>query len=165
MRTLLALLAVAGAFAGATVLAAPPSAPGQPAEDAPPVVRGHLDAATPGGEGAPSERSAVAAAELKDEVTITVRSSPGASVRWGGRQLGTTPLVLKRPRESGPLDLTLTAAGCLPLHVRAYTFSDDTINARLVRNSEKQSVFGYPASLDAGVPPEAPAPESPPTEP
>lgn len=156
MRTLLAILAVAAAFTGVSLFAmrgpsaAPPAAPGS--ADAPATVRGHLDAAANGGPDA--GRTVVRT--LTDEVTIAVRSSPRASVRWGGRTLGDTPLTLKRPRESGPMDLTLSASGYLPLHVRAYTFSDDTINARLVSNAEKTKVFGYPASLDAGVTEDAP---------
>lgn len=140
MRTLLAIFAIAAAFSA--VSAAPGSAPA-PRSDA------------------EDERTVVA--KLEPEVTITVRSSPGAFVRWGGRALGSTPLVLKRPRGSGPLDLTLTAGGCLPLHIRAYTFTDDTLSVRLVRESEKERVFGYPAALDAGVP-ESP-PEAPPSMP
>jgi hypothetical protein len=63
------------------------------------------------------------------------------------------------------MDLTLSAAGYLPLHVRAYTFNDDVINARLVRVADQHTVFGYPASLDAGVPEPAPVSEPPPAEP
>lgn len=156
MRTLLAILAVATAFTGVSLFAmrgpnaAPPAAPGS--ADAPATVRGHLDAAANAGPDA--GRTVVR--KLEDKVTISVRSSPRASVRWGGRTLGDTPLTLQRPRESGPMDLTLSASGYLPLHVRAYTFSDDTINARLVSNAEKTKVFGYPASLDAGVTEDAP---------
>jgi hypothetical protein len=104
-----------------------------------------------------------AVAELPAEVTVSVRSSPRAEVRWGGKTLGETPLTLRRPRESGPMDLTLMAAGFLPLHVRAYTFNDDVINARLVRVADQHTVFGYPTSLDAGVPEAPPSADAPPT--
>lgn len=165
MRTLLAILTVSAAFTGVSLVAmrgpgaAPPGTPA--AEDAPATVRGHLDAATSAGPDA--GRTVVRT--LEEKVTISIRSSPRASVRWGGRTLGETPLTLERPRESGPMDLTLSASGYLPLHVRAYTFSNDTISARLVSNAEKTKVFGYPASLDAGVtedaPPVAPEPMDP----
>lgn len=166
MRTLLTMLTVAVAFAGLALAA--PSAPSAPASN-PPAPASNV----PDGGRTVLEAPA-------DEVTVTIRSSPRAAVRWGGTALGDTPLVLKRPRESGPMDLTLNAGGYLPLHVRAYTFTDDTLNVRLVPISQASTVFGYPASLDGpevpvgaeGTQPEGrvpdpapPASEEPPPEP
>ncbi len=166
--------------------AAPGSAPAS--EQPPAVVRGHLDAAVAASGPAPAasgpgstaaadspDAGRVALKTLPENVTIIVRSSPHAFVRWGGTALGDTPLTLVRKRESGPLDLTLSAGGYLSTHVRAYTFNDETLNVRLVRESDKQNVFGYPVNLDAGVPapsseggfegPPMPAPAGPPTGP
>ncbi len=160
--------AVVAAFVAASlslVVAPGAQTPAAPSVAPPAVVRGPGDAGSgpPSGPNADAGRHAVAV--LPAEVTVSVRSSPRASVHWGGKALGETPLSLKRPRESGPMDLTLSAAGYLPLHVRAYTFNDDVINARLVRVADQHTVFGYPASLDAGVPETPPPPESAPPEP
>jgi hypothetical protein len=96
---------------------APASMPAPASAAAPTVVRtfeaGLVDTA---GEGAPTRVASVPA-----EVTLQIRSVPRAHVRWGPKGLGTTPLKLVRPHDSGPLDLTLSAAGYLPHHVRAYT--------------------------------------------
>jgi hypothetical protein len=140
-----------------------PSAPGSappPATAATPTVVRTFEAGLEddSGEGAPTRIAAV-----PEDVTIQVRSAPRAHVRWGPKGLGTTPLKLVRPHDSGPLDLTLSASGYLPHHVRAYTFKDETLNVKLVPVSQASTVFGYPQSLDAGVaeaPPETP-PETP----
>jgi hypothetical protein len=141
-----------------------PSAPGStpaPASTATPTVVRTFEAGLEdtAGEGTPTRVASVPA-----DVTIQVRSVPRAHVRWGPKGLGTTPLKLVRPHDSGPLDLTLSAAGYLPHHVRAYTFKDETLNVKLVAVSQASTVFGYPQSLDAGVsdaPPETPL-ETPP---
>ena len=142
MRALTTMAAVIAAFTGLAVIysRAPQAQPAPP---------GAVPSATADSN---PDAGRHAVASLSDTVTITIRSSPGSHVRWGGKSLGNTPVVLERPRESGPLDLTLTAGGYLPLHIRAYTFSDDTVNARLVPYSRRSSVFGFPAALDAGVP-------------
>jgi hypothetical protein len=96
-----------------------------------------------------------------DTVRIFIQTVPPrkALVKWGGKVLGTIPvpraLVLERPRDSGPLDLVIRAAGFLPVHTRAYTFSDSRVAVKLTPPSEKSRLFGYreePASPDGGVP-------------
>ncbi|MGA7741394.1 MAG: hypothetical protein WBP56_11870 [Polyangia bacterium] len=108
----------------------------------------------------------------EDKVTITVQTVPPrkAVVKWGSKTLGVIPvprpLVVVRPRDSGPLDLVVRAAGFLPVHTRAYTFSDSRVAIKLTPLSEKNTLFGYrqevppegTASPDGGAPPPAPAP-------
>jgi hypothetical protein len=101
-----------------------------------------------------------------DTVRITIQTVPPrkASVRWGNKTLGVIPtpqaLVVERPRDSGPLDLVIRAAGFLPVHTRAYTFSDSRVAVKLTPPAEKSKLFGYrqePAPPpDAGAPPEPP---------
>jgi len=91
-------------------------------------------------------------------------------VKWGNKTLGVIPvprpLVVVRPRDSGPLDLVVRMAGFLPVHTRAYTFSDSRVAIKLTPVSEKNTLFGYraevppegSASPDAGVSPPAPVP-------
>jgi hypothetical protein len=107
-----------------------------------------------------------------DKVNITLQTVPPrkAVVKWGNKTLGVIPvprpLVVVRPRDSGPLDLVVRMAGFLPVHTRAYTFSDSRVAIKLTPVSEKNTLFGYraevppegSASPDAGVSPPAPVP-------
>jgi hypothetical protein len=119
---------------------------------------------------APAKATDEAAQTAKDEtppakadtVHISIQTSPPrkAQVRWGRKSLGVIPtpraLVVERPRDSGPLDLIIHASGFLPIHTRAYTFSDSRVAVKLTPPSEKNKLFGYreePApNPDAGVP-------------
>jgi len=72
--------------------------------------------------------------------------------------------VVERPRDSGPLDLIIRASGFLPVHTRAYTFTDSRVAVKLTPPTEKSKLFGYREELapnpDAGAPaaPAAPVP-------
>ena len=63
-------------------------------------------------------------------VKLVVRTFPGKKgvVMWGGKRLGfvdrNMPLVIERPPDSGPLDLVIRVTDYVPVHTRAYTFSD-----------------------------------------
>ena len=152
MKTLHGLLALLTT----TLLLAVASAQGPSAPTTPPSGAGQDALATPETEHTPLKANA------SKTVTITVRSSPRATVRWGKKTLGVTPLTFTRPRESGPVDLTLTAPSHLPMRTRAYTFTDDRVDAKLVRFEDRQTVFGYPHNLDAGLPDSAIPPSEPP---
>jgi hypothetical protein len=109
--------------------------------------------------------------KTQDKVNITLQTVPPrkAVVKWGNKVLGVIPvprpLVVVRPRDSGPMDLVVRAAGFLPVHTRAYTFSDSRVAIKLTPVSEKNTLFGYraevplesAASPDGGVPPAPPA--------
>ena len=108
-----------------------------------------------------------------DKVHITLQTVPPrkAVVKWGSKNLGMIPvprpLVVVRPRDSGPLDLAISAAGFLPVHTRAYTFSDSRVAIKLTPVSEKNTLFGYRAEVpraDAGAP-DGGAPAPPPATP
>jgi hypothetical protein len=109
------------------------------------------------------DKTASATGEKKtDLVRITIQTVPPrkAVVKWGHKSFGMIPvphpLVVERPRDSGPLDLVIRATGYLPVHTRAYTFSDSRVAVKLTPPEEKNKLFGYreePApSPDAGVP-------------
>ena len=66
-----------------------------------------------------------------------------AHVWWGRKDLGVAPLEIERPRGSGPLDLVVLAAGCLPLHTRVFTDHDDKIALRLYAETEAPGLLGY----------------------
>ena len=62
---------------------------------------------------------------------------------WGRKELGVAPLEIVRPRGSGPLDLTVLAPECLPLHTRVFTDRDDTLSLRLYTEREASGLPGY----------------------
>ena len=66
----------------------------------------------------------------KGTITVVIRSIPkGAGVSYGGKHLGRTPVTLKAPRGSTPLDVVLKHRGFMTLRTRirrkvnrSYTF-------------------------------------------
>jgi hypothetical protein len=101
-------------------------------------------------------------------IFTTVPSTAHASVTWGKKKLGRIepgkPLVVVRPRDSGPLDVTVRAENYLPVHTRAYTFNDARISVKLTRPDAMNTLLGYRMPVDAGVEPnldEEPAAEGP----
>jgi hypothetical protein len=106
-------------------------------------------------------RAAVDAGKpLSPNVKVVFKTYPGrpATVTWGGKRLGSIdrnrPLVIERPRDSGPLDVIVRATGYLPVHTRAYTFDDAVIEVKLTPLDKKDTVYGYrqPLPPDAGAP-------------
>jgi hypothetical protein len=141
---------------------------------------------------APVGDAGVADGPLPDIVKITFQTIPPvkADVYWGKKKLGVInagrrptikPLIVERPRDSGPMDLMVTAEGFLPVHTRAYTFTDGKLNIKLTLLTEKHTLLGFKQALpdagtdggvaDAGVPPPqppavyGPAPQPPPPPP
>jgi hypothetical protein len=97
------------------------------------------------------------------KIKIVVRANARASVRWGKKVLGQTPLTVERPRDSGPIDLVLRAAGYFPVHTRVFTFRNDSIGVHLTKVENRMTLFGAKqepaATPDGGVPaPTTPAP-------
>jgi hypothetical protein len=105
-------------------------------------------------------------------VRVLIQTVPPrkAQVRWGRKRLGIIPaprpLVIERPRDSGPMDLVIRASGYLPVHTRAYTFSDSRVVVKLTAPEDKSSLFGYrlePVVNPDGGAPAATPPAAPPT--
>ena len=110
---------------------------------------------------APAPSSVDAGKPLSPNVKVTFRTFPGrrASVVWGGKRLGFIdrgkPLVVERPRDSGPLDVVIRSPGFVAVHVRAYTFDDNTVDVKITPNDKKDTIYGFKAPLppeDAGAP-------------
>jgi hypothetical protein len=155
------LLGLAGAVAlgHSGVLADPPAAP-QPVAAVPikPV-----QAQTPTQAQAPAQ-----APSDQAHIVFTTVPPAYANVTWGKKLLGRIaprqPLVVVRPRDSGPLDVMVRAPGFLPVQVRAHTFSDSRVTVKLTTPEQKNTLLGYRQPIDAG-PPDAGEFGPPPTEP
>jgi len=77
------------------------------------------------------------------KIKLSADSRRQAHVYWGRKELGVAPLEIVRPRGSGPLDLTVLAPDCLPLHTRVFTDRDDTLSLRLYTEREASGLPGY----------------------
>lgn len=115
-----------------------------------------------------------APAPPRNTVRIIFQTNPPqkAEVRWGKKLLGVTrgsrgPLVIERPRDSGPMDVVIRASGYIPVNTRAYTFNDSRVTVKLTRTTDKHTVLGYRIEVppdggsgDGGVPITASSPSS-----
>jgi hypothetical protein len=106
-----------------------------------------------------AEATADAGAPLSPNVKLTFRTYPPrrAVVTWGAKRLGFIdrgrPLVVERIRDSGPLDVIVRSQGFLPVHVRAYSFSDANVDVKITPLDKQDTLYGYQQPLtDAGVP-------------
>jgi hypothetical protein len=116
----------------------------------------------PASVAAEQEAEAPAAADSASVVSADVRivfstvPPADATVTWGSARLGRItrqrPLVIVRPRDSGPLDVMVRAAGYLPVQTRAHTFEDTRVQVKLTPPAQKHTLLGYRAPIDAGVP-------------
>lgn len=91
-----------------------------------------------------------AAARTSDNVHVVLTVIPSAAkakVLWGKRVLGLVekhkPLVISRPRDSGPLDVVVRADGFLPVQTRLYTFADGKLSVKLTPPDEQKTLLGY----------------------
>jgi hypothetical protein len=89
-------------------------------------------------------------AELSSKVKIVFQTIPPekATVIWGKKSIGlirgkNKPLIIERPRDSGPMDVLIKAQGYIPVHSRAYTFSDTKLYVKITKVEEKKTLFGY----------------------
>ena len=110
---------------------------------------------------APAPGTAATPAPPSDKVRITFTVWPPslkALVFWGRRRLGMIephkPLIVERPRDSGPLDVIVRAQGFLPVQTRAYTFADSKVSVKMTPPDQKKTLLGYREAVpDGGVPP------------
>jgi hypothetical protein len=94
------------------------------------------------------------ATPLSDTVKITLLTVPPAKrvlVFWGKKRLGIiapkAPLILQRPRDSGPMDLILQSEGYLSVQTRAFTFGDTKVTVKLTPLDQKNTLLGYRQEL------------------
>ena len=86
-------------------------------------------------------------------VFTVLPSSKKATVSWGKKRLGVigpqAPLIVQRPRDSGPLDVVVRAEGCLPVQTRAYTFEDSKVAVKVTPLDQKNTLLGYREEVPA----------------
>ena len=91
-------------------------------------------------------------------VFTVLPSTKKATVSWGKKKLGViaphAPLIVQRPRDSGPLDVVVRADGCVPVQTRAYTFEDSKVAVHVTPLDQKNTLLGYREEIppDGGVP-------------
>ena len=137
--------------------AADPPAPAAPA--APPAAAAPAPAPTlaPAAPAATVTETPISEQASTVSIVITVVPARRATVNWGKKSLGVIApkgaLVVTRPRDSGPLDLIIKADGCMPVHTRAYTFSDSQLAVRVMSPEQKSTLLGYKQEVvpDAGA--------------
>ncbi|MDB4980476.1 MAG: hypothetical protein JWM82_1228 [Myxococcales bacterium] len=105
--------------------------------------------------------STMAEAETVKVTLLTVPPAPRVLVLWGKKKLGMIapkqPLILQRPRDSGPMDLILQSEGYVSVQTRAFTFADNKVTVKLTPLDQKNTLLGYRQELpsdeaDGGVP-------------
>ena len=132
MRWGLAAIAAAIVLVPLTMVAVADE-PAAPAAAAPPA------AAPPAAPKSPSANVRI--------VFTVLPSSKKATVNWGKKKLGVigpkAPLIVTRPRDSGPLDVVVRAEGCVPVQTRAYTFEDSKVAVKVTPNEQKNTLLGY----------------------
>jgi hypothetical protein len=110
-------------------------------------------AAAPGAGGAPPAAPKPPSANVRIVFTV-LPSSKKATVQWGKKKLGVigpkAPLIVQRPRDSGPLDVMVRAEGCVPVQTRAYTFEDSKVAVKVTPIDQKNTLLGYREEMPAG---------------
>jgi hypothetical protein len=81
-------------------------------------------------------------------IKLFVTPEATGTVVWGRKKLadlrpGQMSLQIERPRDSGPLDVLVRAAGFLPHHVRLFTDRDERLSVRLYRPDDARALLGY----------------------
>jgi hypothetical protein len=115
-------------------------------------------AAPPPGRPAANFTPAPPSPNVKIVFTI-IPSAKKAMVFWGKKRLGIiaphAPLIVTRPRDSGPLDVIVKSDGYVTVQTRAYTFGDSKVSVKLTKLEEKNTLLGYREELppDGGAPP------------
>ncbi len=117
-------------------------------------------AQAPEGTATAPTQGAAEPAEAPEDAThavITFSTIPNvtAVVFWGRKILGQIkpgkPLVIERPRDSGPLDVIIRAKGYLAVQTRAHTFSDTRLAVKLTPIDNKSELLGYKAPIEEPV--------------
>lgn len=136
----LRLLLGLGVLAGAACHRQPPPPPAPPPPPRPAPAAAQPEPPLPDEEPEPLTPD-----PRRGEVTIKLLADGNrkAHVFWGRKDFGAAPLEIRRPRGSGPMDLTVVAPGALPLHTRVFTDKDETLSLRIYDEDSARGLLGY----------------------
>ena len=143
-------------FAGVYALIAPLNA-----KDKPGIVKGfEAKNAKPAKQAKPAGKAKAVEAPLSKFVKLELKTSPRvkASVKYGRKRLGYTPLKTKLKRNSGPVDIVIKAPGYITLNTRIFTNADTKLTVKLTKEEDANTLYGYKEKIppDAGLmPPDA----------
>ena len=77
------------------------------------------------------------------EITLKTKPKVKAVVYHGKEKLGTTPLRLTWPKDTGSLDIKLKAKGYLTVNSRLYTHRNDRVTVKMFKTDQAHLLFGY----------------------
>ena len=172
-----AMIAFGAAGLALTVAHAQTPPPPAPPQTPPPAAPAGGGPPTPEGAKAPTAAAPGEPAKATVKIVLKVVPPNQATVHWGKKRLGIikprAPLILERPRDSGPMDLVIKCAGYVTVHTRIYTFNGGTVAVRLTPVDKKNTLYGYreelppepdpnAPALDGATPPPPPPPSAPP---
>jgi len=135
------------AILGLRVHAEPPPSPAAAAQASLPAP------ADPAGAAAAAAEEAKEAAPTTPNVRLVFKAVPPntVTVTWGNKRLGIikpkAPLIIERPRDSGPMDVVYKSQGYVPVHTRIYTFTNSTLAVKLTPLDKKNTLYGYREEL------------------
>ena len=83
-------------------------------------------------------------------IELSVRTEPKvtAQVYHGKELLGSTPLTLTWPKNTGALDLVVRAPGHIPVNTRLYTYKSDKLTVKLFKEGQSHMVFGFKKKVE-----------------
>lgn len=149
---------VAPAPASSAPAPATPSATPAPPASPPPASKPASAPASPPApttpQAAPANAAEAEPAGDPNTATVIIATMPPATamVTWGRKKLGKItpgkPLVVVRPRDSGPLDIMVRAEGFLAVQTRAHTFSDNRVVVKLTPPENASELLGYRAPVE-----------------
>ena len=138
---------ILAAILGLRVHAEPPPSPAAAAQASLPAP------ADPAGAAAAAAEEAKEAAPATPNVRLVFKAVPPntVTVTWGNKRLGIikpkAPLIIERPRDSGPMDVVYKSQGYVPVHTRIYTFTNSTLAVKLTPVDKKNTIYGYREEL------------------
>jgi len=110
--------------------------------------------ADPAGAAAAAAEEAKETAPTTPNVRLVFKAVPPnntVTVTWGNKRLGIikpkAPLIIERPRDSGPMDVVYKSQGYVTVHTRIYTFTNSTLAVKLTPVDKKNTIYGYREEL------------------
>lgn len=109
--------------------------------------------ADPAGAAAAAAEEAKETAPTTPNVRLVFKVVPPniVTVTWGNKKLGIikpkAPLIIERPRDSGPMDVVFKSQGYVTVHTRIYTFTNSTLAVKLTPVDKKNTIYGYREEL------------------